>query len=72
MTAPAAETNTLARKPRDDEIDVHGITHPGRLRRENQDHFLVCSLRKQMLVHHTSLTELASLPVAAERLAFVA
>ncbi|MGH7629917.1 MAG: PP2C family protein-serine/threonine phosphatase, partial [Gemmatimonadales bacterium] len=42
------------------------------LRRENQDHFLVCSLRKQMLVHHTSLTELASLPVAAERLAFVA
>ena len=24
------------RKPRDDEIDVHGLTHPGKVRRDNQ------------------------------------
>ncbi len=73
MTAPSAETSAaLARKPRDDELDVYGITHPGLKRRENQDHFLVCSLRKQMVVHHTSLPGLENLPAAAERLAFVA
>ena len=33
------------RKPRDDEIDVYGLTHPGRVRNENQDHFLICSLQ---------------------------
>ena len=34
---------TSARKPRDDEIDVYGVTHPGKVRTENQDHFLICS-----------------------------
>lgn len=73
MSAPATETPVApGRKPRDDELDVYGITHPGLARRENQDHFLICSLRKQMLVHHTSLPGLENLPSAAERLAFVA
>ncbi|MGH7518790.1 MAG: PP2C family protein-serine/threonine phosphatase [Gemmatimonadales bacterium] len=73
MSAPTTETAaTPGRKPRDDELDVYGITHPGLVRRENQDHFLICSLRKQILVHHTSLPGLANLPAAAERLAFVA
>jgi protein phosphatase len=72
MTAPAAVTGAaLTRKPRDDELDVYGITHPGLIRRENQDHFLICSLRKQMLVHHTSLPEIQNL-AGPERLAFVA
>jgi serine/threonine protein phosphatase PrpC len=72
MTAPVANPAAgPARKPRDDELDVYGVTHVGRVRRENQDHFLVCSLRKQMLVHHTSLPGPGNLP-AAERLAFVA
>lgn len=61
-----------ARKPTDDEIDVYGLTHPGKARKTNQDHFLICSLRKQMLVHLTSLPELDRLPVLAERLAFLA
>ena len=34
------------RKPRDDEIDVYGLTHPGKVRKDNQDHFLVCALRQ--------------------------
>jgi protein phosphatase len=60
------------RKPTDDELDVHGLTHPGKVRTTNQDHFLICSLRKQMLVHLTSLSGLDQMPVMAERLAFLA
>ena len=39
-----------ARKPREDEIDAYGVTHPGKVRKDNQDHFLLCSLRKQVVV----------------------
>jgi protein phosphatase len=60
------------RKPTDDELDVYGLTHPGKVRKTNQDHFLICSLRKQVLVHLTSLPDLEQLPVLAERLAFLA
>lgn len=59
------------RKPRDDEIDIHALTHPGRVRTENQDHFLVCQLKKQMDVWMTSLPDGDVLPVDSERLAFL-
>jgi serine/threonine protein phosphatase PrpC len=62
----------IGRKPRDDEIDVFGLTHPGLVRKENQDHFLLCSLRKEIAVHLTSLPGLAELPVGTERVAFLA
>ena len=38
------------RKPRDDEIDIYGLTHPGKVRKDNQDQFLVCSLHKAATV----------------------
>ncbi len=60
------------RKPRDDEIDIFALTHPGLVREENQDHFLICQLRKQMDVVLTSLPELGLIPVDSERLAFLA
>jgi len=60
------------RKPRDEEIDVYGITHPGKIRTENQDHFLICALKKQMVVHLTSLPETDDLMAGPERLAFLA
>jgi PPM family protein phosphatase len=60
------------RRPRDDEIDVYGLTHPGRVRTENQDHFLICSLRKEVVVHGTSLVETEFLMGESERLAFLA
>ena len=60
------------RKPRDDEIDVHGLTHPGRVRKENQDHFLICQLRKQIHLHMSSLPDSVRLPDGSERLAFLA
>lgn len=61
-----------ARKPRDDEIDVHGLTHPGRVRPNNQDHFLICSLRKQVVVRVTSLPDVDGLVADGERLASLA
>ena len=36
------------RKPRDDEIDVHGLTHIGKVRKQNQDHFLLASIHKRV------------------------
>jgi len=71
----ATETSAkqaLTRKPRDDEIDVYGLTHPGSVRKDNQDHFLICSLRKQVVVHLTSLPEADQLTSGTERLAFLA
>ncbi|MEO7138295.1 MAG: hypothetical protein ABI037_11315, partial [Gemmatimonadales bacterium] len=66
-TAPA----TPNRKPRDDEIDVFGLTHTGKVRKENQDHFLICALKKQMVVHETSLPQTDHLMIEPERLAFL-
>jgi len=74
MTAPDTTTAhpVLDRKPRDEEIDVYGLTHRGKVRTENQDHFPICALRKQMAVHSTSLPETDSLMATPERLAFLA
>lgn len=62
----------LTRKPLDEEIDVYGLTHPGKVRKSNQDHFLLASLRKRMEVHLTSLPDLDQLPLTEERLAYLA
>jgi protein phosphatase len=59
------------RKPRDEEIDVFGLTHMGSVRKTNQDHFLVCSLRRQVTIHRTSLPDTSHWP-STERLAFLA
>ena len=58
-------------KPSDAEIDVFGVTHTGLVRKENQDHFLLSSLHKEMIVHGTSLPDLARVPQRSERLAFI-
>jgi hypothetical protein len=39
MPATTATTPLPTRKPSQDEIDVHGVTHPGKVRKDNQDHF---------------------------------
>jgi protein phosphatase len=74
MTAAQTTAAPVARerKPRDEEIDVYGLTHPGKIRTENQDHFLICALKKQMVVHLTSLPETDNLMTGSERLAFLA
>jgi len=60
------------RKPLDSEVDVFGMTDRGKVRSENQDHFLVCSLHKSVRLHHTSLPNPEQLPLEGERLAFMA
>jgi serine/threonine protein phosphatase PrpC len=70
-TGPLEGAGAL-RKPFDDEVDLYGLTHPGKVRTANQDHFLICSVRKQIQVHRTSLTTVERLPLSGERMAFIA
>ena len=58
-----------SRRIRDDELDFFGVTHPGNVRSENQDHFLVCMVHPEVIVHGTSLPDVAQLPLRGERLA---
>jgi serine/threonine protein phosphatase PrpC len=60
------------RKPRDDEIDVYGLTHTGKVRKVNQDHFLICSLKRDLIPLSTSLPDVSGLGGSPERLAFLA
>ncbi len=62
---------SLDRPPRDDEIDFFGVTHVGAVRTVNQDNFLICSIRRQIEPHLTSLSKLDRL-LAPERVAFLA
>ncbi len=60
------------RKPRDEEIDVFGLTHTGKVRTENQDHFLIASLHRQIRVHLTSMQSIGNAMHETDRLAFLA
>ncbi|HLA91177.1 MAG TPA: protein phosphatase 2C domain-containing protein [Gemmatimonadaceae bacterium] len=58
-------------KPRDDELDLFGMTHTGKVRTENQDHFLMCTVHQQLVVHYTSFPDPGKLPVRGERFASI-
>ena len=60
------------RKPRDDEIDVYGVSDRGKVRKNNEDHFLLASVHRRVNVVSTNLSELDRLPLADQRLAFMA
>jgi serine/threonine protein phosphatase PrpC len=68
QTQEVAPPLTAGRKPRDDEIDAYGVTNRGKLRAENQDHFLLGSLRKRITIRQASLS-LEELPLEEERVA---
>jgi serine/threonine protein phosphatase PrpC len=63
MTAlsPAAAATDPGRRPLDNEIDAYGLTHPGKVRSNNEDHFLICALQKRMHVYCTSLPDTSGL-----------
>lgn len=65
-TVASAET-----RPRDDELDLFGLTHPGRVRQENQDHFLLCTVHPQVVIHGTSLPATDGLALRGQRLATI-
>lgn len=62
--------SSAGRRPLDDEIDVYGLTHAGKVRKTNEDHFLICSLQKHIKLFHTSLPDASGLG-ADERVAFI-
>lgn len=55
-------------RPRHSDIDAWGVTHTGKVRRENQDHFFVGSMSRGVVVDITSIPEGERL-VDEERLA---
>jgi protein phosphatase len=71
MTSPGIAT-TPDRKPDDREIDVWGLTHPGLVRKDNQDNYLLASLHKRLDIHGTSLVGLHPTESGEDRLAFIA
>lgn len=66
---PTQPVVAAPRKPRDDELDVFGLTHQGKVRPTNQDHFLIATLHKMMQVRSTSLPNPELLEMPGERLA---
>jgi protein phosphatase len=61
-----------SRRPRDDELDVWGLTHQGNVRDSNEDHFLLGSLRKQLDIMATSLPSGGQLSACNERVGIIA
>jgi protein phosphatase len=58
-------------RPREQDIDVFGLTDQGNVRESNNDHFLLCLLRKHIEILSTSLPEPQRLPHEGEWLAFL-
>jgi protein phosphatase len=69
---PTASVDTGERTPLPGQIDAYGLTHTGKVRESNQDHFLVSSLRKRMEIHFSSLPDSGQFSPADERLAYLA
>lgn len=67
----ASITPAPGERPRDRELDLFGLTHRGKVRHENQDHFLLATVHHQIAVHGTSLPEPDRLPLRGERLATI-
>ncbi len=58
-------------RPRDDELDLFGLTHPGLVRADNQDQFLLCTVHPEVVVHATSLPDASDMPLRGQRLATI-
>ena len=69
FSLPAASRNDS--RPRDDELDLFGLTHPGLVREENEDQFLLCTVHPQVVVHGTSLPDPEGLAFRGQRLATI-
>ncbi|HEX2722708.1 MAG TPA: protein phosphatase 2C domain-containing protein [Gemmatimonadaceae bacterium] len=58
-------------RPTDEELDMFGVTHRGKVRVENQDQFLIATVHPQLVIHGTSLPNPDALPLRGTRLATV-
>ena len=67
-----SEPGVPMHKPRDDEMDTYGMSHPGRVRAENQDHYLLATIHKRTNIISTNLDADQRPPEGEQRLAFLA
>lgn len=68
-----SQTSGPPRKPRDDEMDVFGLSHTGTVRKENQDHYLMATFHRRINVISTNLPNIEQrFPLVEQRLAYVA
>jgi len=70
--ASASIAMPMELRPLADELDVAGLTHPGKVHRVSHGNFLICSIGRYLHVHDTSLPSTRSLPREGERQAFFA
>lgn len=59
-------------RPQEGNIDAWGLTHPGKVRADNQDHFFLGALGRGVRVNRTSIGAKARRVLHAERLATLA
>ena len=71
QTISIASREDTADRPRDDELDLFGLTHVGLVREENQDHFLLCTVHPQVVIHSTSLPTGDDVELRGQRLATI-
>lgn len=62
----------VPRKPSDDEVDVFGLSHTGKVRTENQDHYLMATIHKRVNVVDTNIDTGRRIPAEEQRLAYLA
>ena len=72
MRTPDQASLAVNPKPHDDEIDVFGLSHCGKVRAQNQDHFLLATIHKHVRIVQTNMTEQERMPMEDDRLAMVA
>jgi serine/threonine protein phosphatase PrpC len=65
-------TGESGRRPTDEELDLFGITDAGKVRPDNQDHFLLATVHPQVVVHGSSLPDVDTLPLRGSRFGTVA
>lgn len=72
MTEPVTTPRDTERRPLDEELEAYGLTHQGLVRKLNQDHFLLGTLRRRLDVYLTSLPDLDRKSLGNQRLASLA
>ena len=58
-------------RPEDEDLDMFGITHKGKVRADNQDQFLISTVHPQIVISHTSIPNPERLPLRGTRLGTV-
>jgi serine/threonine protein phosphatase PrpC len=72
LTPISRSTPSPERTPHDDEIDVFGVSHTGKVREDNQDRYLLATIHKRVDLLSSNLDDPGHLSSAEQRLAFVA